>query len=62
VNTLEGVPYVYDMETLGGAPLLVLALNDSDPFTRYTATNKDSIDEWLVKMPNNTQYLFFSFA
>jgi hypothetical protein len=61
VNTLSGTPYVYDLETLTGAPLLVLALNDSDPFTRYTATNTDSIDEWLLKMPNNTQFLFFSY-
>ena len=43
------------------APILVFALNDSDPFTSYMATYNASIDEWLQKTPNNTIYLFFSF-
>ena len=60
VPTINGTVFTFNMETLQGCPLLVFALNDSDPFTLYTATNPPSVDEWLSRMPENTQYLFFS--
>eukprot|EP00042_Codosiga_hollandica_P036604 m.281376 g.281376 ORF g.281376 m.281376 type:complete len:646 (+) comp54929_c0_seq2:1304-3241(+) len=59
VTLLNGSSYSYNAQA-PGIPVLIMALNDEEPFTSYMWQNDDSVKDFLRFSPNNTIYLFMN--